>query len=76
MWLGRVVSFCIAERRTLRDLQPDELGRFAPILAERPPDLSARASADAREVAGGTAWWRCSRLWERPHATGADARMG
>jgi argininosuccinate lyase len=52
--VGRVVSFCIAERRALRDLKPAELGRFAPILAQRPPDLSARASADAREVAGGT----------------------
>jgi argininosuccinate lyase len=52
--VGRLVSFCIAERRALRDLLPAELGSFAPILAQRPPDLSARASADAREVAGGT----------------------
>jgi argininosuccinate lyase len=52
--VGQVVSKCIAEHRTLRDLRPDELAMFAPRLAQQPPDLSARASADAREVPGGT----------------------
>jgi argininosuccinate lyase len=52
--VGRVVSFCIAEGRTLRDLRPAELGSFVEMLETNPPDLSARASADAREVPGGT----------------------
>ncbi|MFN0073843.1 MAG: argininosuccinate lyase [Chloroflexota bacterium] len=52
--VGRVVTYCIDESRSLRDLQPSELGAFAPILAQHPPDLSSRASADAREVPGGT----------------------
>jgi argininosuccinate lyase len=52
--VGQVVSLCISEGRALRDLRPDELGRFAPVLVQNPPNLSARASADSREVPGGT----------------------
>jgi argininosuccinate lyase len=52
--VGRVVSFCITERRTLRELTPSELGTFAAMLEKSPPNLTARASADAREVPGGT----------------------
>lgn len=52
--VGRAVSFCIAECRNLRDLSPAELGQFSPLLLANPPNLTATASADAREVPGGT----------------------
>jgi argininosuccinate lyase len=52
--VGRIVSHCIEIDRALQDLTPEELGVFSPPLAENPPDLGARASADARDVPGGT----------------------
>lgn len=53
--VGRIVLDCMKHGRELADLSADELAAFSPILSEGVPDLTARASAEARRVKGGTA---------------------
>ncbi len=53
--VGSIVLHCLEHGRELADLSGDELATFSPLLSEGVPDLTARASVEARRVKGGTA---------------------
>jgi len=52
--VGRIVTYCLNEGRSLRDLDTATLSKFSPLLAQSAPDLDPARSAEARDIPGGT----------------------